>query len=323
MTFVATGRGVYRWNDRAGTLKFFGLAELALRDVAAGSDGIVFALNAVGGTRKTEDGGLHWEELNESLVAEKPTVLLVVPALQAIFLGTSPPAIYRCSWRGTKWEPVVTLHNQPIAEGWYAPGAAGPSVRTLAVAPEDPEMLFADIHVGGIVRSTDGGQTWESAREGLEEDVHEVQTSPANPQGVYAATADGFYYSPDQAASWEARNTGLERRYCRAIAVHAQDAETLLTSASPTPPPGWSSGGKRFGVFRSEDGGGHWELVEHGLHPQADDVIDSGCLVFSRDVPNQALCGYESGELMVSHDAGKMWQPAAENLSRIYKLVAV
>lgn len=323
MIYIATARGIYRWYDATGTLKFFGLAEVPVRDVAAGSGGVVFALETTGRIWRTANGGIGWCEMDLSHVNERPTSLLAVASTDTVLLGTSPPAIYRCGTGGSTWEEVVTLHDQPIAEGWYAPGGGHPAVRTLAVAPDDPEMLYADIHVGGIVRSTDGGRTWGQAGDALEEDVHEVRTSPANPSGVYAATADGFYYSPDHAASWEARKEGLDRPYCRAVAVHSENPEIVLLSASPTPPPGWESEGKRFGLYRSEDGGVRWELVEHGLHPEANDVIDSGCVAFSRKVAGQVLCGYESGELFVSGDAGKTWQPAAENLARIYRIVAV
>jgi photosystem II stability/assembly factor-like uncharacterized protein len=323
MIYLATRRGLYRWFEATGTLKFFGLAETPLFDVAVGGDGRVVALDAAGRIWSTRNGGIDWHVAGLSNPSHRPTAILAVPGTDTVLLGTSPPAVYRCHWGGGSWEAVVTLHDQPIAEGWYAPGGGSPAVRTLAVAPDDPEMLYADIHVGGVVRSTDAGRTWQRADEGLEQDVHEVCTSPANPQGVYAATAEGFYFSPDHAASWQRRNEGLDRHYCRAVAVHAENPEIVLVSASPTPPPGWATGGKRFGLYRTEDGGATWELVVHGLHPEANDVIDSGCVAFSREAPGQVLCGYESGELFVSQDSGMMWQPAAQKLARIYRVVAV
>lgn len=323
MIYLATHRGIYRWFEATGTLKFFGLAEVPVRDLAVGADGVVFALDRSGQVWRTGNGGLDWTELSPSNIKERPTALLAVPGTDTVLLGTSPPAVYRSTWQTAEWHPVVTLHDQPIAEGWHSPGGGPPAVRTLAVAPDDPEIIYANIHVGGVVRSTDGGQTWGQANDGLEEDVHSIATSAAHPESVYAATAEGFYLSSDHAATWKARNDGLDRPYCRAVAVHWENADLVLVSASPTPPPGWSSGGKRFGVYRSEDRGANWELVEHGLHPEADDLIDSGCLAFSRELPQQVLCGYESGELLVSHDAGQMWQPAAENLARIYKVLAV
>lgn len=323
MIYIATERGVYRWFDEGRTLRFIGLAETAVRDVAPTPSGTIVALDRTGGVWQTFDGGVHWSECGPEGIPERPTALLAVPESDVLYLGTAPPALYRRSLtRSAGWERVAALSDQPFAQDWYSPEGQV-AVRTLAVAPKQPEQLYLDIHVGGVVRTGNAGRTWEPVCDGLELDVHEICTTPAAPEALYAATADGFYYSPDGGDRWEARNKGLSRLYCRAIATHPEDANVALISGSPTPPPGWKEGGKRFGLFRTTDGGAHWELVAHGLPPECEDEIDTRSIGFSRAVPGQALCGYRSGELFASENGGGMWQPVAENLTGIRAVVPV
>ena len=59
--------------------------------------------------------------------------------------------------------------------------------------------IYANIHVGWIVRSRDGGETWENLQEGLEMDVHQVSTHPSDPEIVFAATRKGVL---SQSRSW-------------------------------------------------------------------------------------------------------------------------
>lgn len=78
---------------------------------------------------------------------------------------------------------------------WNTPWGGPPDVRSLAVATD--ETLYANIHVGWIVRSRDGGKTWKNLRRGLDKDVHMVAARPREPNIVFCATARGFHYSDD------------------------------------------------------------------------------------------------------------------------------
>jgi hypothetical protein len=55
----------------------------------------------------------------------------------------------------------------------------------------DRRVLLANVHVGGIPRSTDGGATWHPTID-IDTDVHEVCAHPTNPGVVIAAAAVGL-----------------------------------------------------------------------------------------------------------------------------------
>src|SRR5262249_38779893 len=78
------------------------------------------------------------------------------------------------------------------AEGrseWYTPWGGPPDVRSLAAGANGD--LYANVHVGGILRSADGGDTWRPTID-FHADVHQVQTAPDRPGLVLAAAARGL-----------------------------------------------------------------------------------------------------------------------------------
>ena len=71
-------------------------------------------------------------------------------------------------------------------QSWYTPWGGPPAVRSLA---HSGDWVFADIHVGSIMRSPDRGATWEPVTPDLHADVHQVATAPMEGR-LYANTAD-------------------------------------------------------------------------------------------------------------------------------------
>ena len=60
----------------------------------------------------------------------------------------------------------------------------------------DGSVLLANVHVGGIPRSTDGGVTWQPTID-VDSDVHEVRAHPHRSGVVMAAAAIGLCASRD------------------------------------------------------------------------------------------------------------------------------
>lgn len=123
-----------------------------------------------------------------------------------------------------------SFERAPTREHWHTPWGGPPEVRSWSVAP-DTGALFVNVHVGGILRSVDGGESWQATID-LNHDVHEVV---ALADGiVLAACGDGgLAVSRDGGDSWSFVVKGLREFYARAVC--ATDDGWVLLSASAGP----------------------------------------------------------------------------------------
>ena len=72
-------------------------------------------------------------------------------------------------------------------------------VKHINFDPDNPTTIYASVEVGGLLKSTDGGQNWQEFPS-LYEDVHRLMIHPSNPKFLYAVTGRGLYVSPDAGA---------------------------------------------------------------------------------------------------------------------------
>jgi photosystem II stability/assembly factor-like uncharacterized protein len=80
---------------------------------------------------------------------------------------------------------------------------ANAAAQVVTIDPEQPQRVYAAV-AAGVFRSDDGGQTWQSAVQGLGEGaVAALALDPRQPQHLYAATPAGaLYASEDGASTW-------------------------------------------------------------------------------------------------------------------------
>ena len=83
--------------------------------------------------------------------------------------------------------------------------ATQPNITSLAIDPKQPNTIYLSASViGGVLKSTDGGQTWSPAGSGLPtaNAVGSVTIDPFHSNVLYAWAESGGYVSQDAAASW-------------------------------------------------------------------------------------------------------------------------
>lgn len=192
----------------------------------------------------------------------------------------------------------------PERKVWDTPYGAPPELRSLALGVDG--TVYANVHVGWIVRSQDGGVSWTTVRNGLDRDVHMVAAHPAKPGIVFAATANGFHISHDNGDSWTPRPGKMPYLYQRAVACFA-DRDVYLASTAK------HDRGAGAKLFRSEDEGRRWVEVS-GL-PSADRNINTHQVKAIEG--GRGLAVLSDTSLYESTDWGTSWRKVRSNLPTV------
>ena len=237
-------------------------------------------------------------------------VLIPSERRRRLLIGTQEAHLYELSEQSPKAHRIDSFDQLPCRTEWHTPWGGPPAVRSLA-ASSDGQTVYADIHVGSIMRSEDAGQTWEPVNPTLNEDVHQVVTCPAAPARVYANTANAVYISEDCGRSWNHRKEGLNARYGRAIAVHPDDPDCLLASVSDGPHRGNGQ------LYRTDDTGVHWTHITVGFPPSTQNNIDTFHIGFAADSSAWAVVEHT---LYTSIDRGRSWTVGWEAPERIKQI---
>lgn len=137
-----------------------------------------------------------------------------------------------------------------VAAVWGQGGPPGASVSDLAVAVDNPNVMFAATNAGFFV-SRSGGQTWSKGNGGLPS-VNVRQVAGNSTVQFVALRAEGVYRSRNDAA-WEFAGEGLEGN------------DILSIEMSPMNPDVLYAGSATGQVFQSLNGGEGWVSVDQGL----------------------------------------------------------
>jgi|SoiMethySBSTD1v2_1073268.scaffolds.fasta_scaffold08418_8 hypothetical protein len=250
------------------------------------------------------DGRALWEGIDsdwrERAVIDGPEATCLAPTANGLLIGTEGAHLLRLD--GDRLVRVESFDSTDGRAAWYTPWGDPADVRSIAVARDG--AVHVNVHVGGVARSRDGGRTWAPTVD-IEVDVHQILAHPLRPDVVLAAAADGFGLSRDGGDSWRFVADGMHAHYLRAVAV-SDDSVLVSASTGPGGRraaiyrrrldddgpfercteglPAWFGDNVDTGclaaagrdvvcgtedgrVFRSLDGGSHWELAAKGLPP--------------------------------------------------------
>jgi photosystem II stability/assembly factor-like uncharacterized protein len=232
-----------------------------------------------------------------------------------VYAGGSPVDIYRSEDGGESWR---RLPKPGIEDRATAPFAV--RVMRMVQHPTRPDEIYAALEVNGVIRTTDGGETWsdcsadlirlsglphlkskivsDTYAEGML-DGHAIAISPADPDAVILACRMGLFRSADAGRSWQ--DMEMKRfspvTYGRDVRVAPQDGNTVYCALSV------AAASKDGGVYRSRDAGKTWSRFDkvevHGT------VMSIG---LHQTDPEQVYLGARyRGEVFGTRDGGATW----------------
>jgi photosystem II stability/assembly factor-like uncharacterized protein len=218
---------------------------------------ILYAGSAGGGVWQTEDGGGRWTPRMEAqdappvgalaISASDPNILYAATGENTPGFPISYPGsgVYRTTDGGKTWQRTRAI---PIRR----------PTRVL-VHPKEPERVYV-AGEAGLYMTERGGDEWQLRLPGH---ISDVLLDTEVPELLFAALwKSGVYRSHDGGGTWDLLHQGLPT---------GEEADWIKLAIGPRS--GDTSGNRlllaKMGVdsgfvFRSRDGGDHWEQVERG-----------------------------------------------------------
>ncbi len=291
-----------------------------------------------------------------------------------LFLGTADGFLYRSADAGESWRRLVpgfpergqSLDNVSVDSrgrvliGYWEvqgkgggvarskdggqsfellQGIAGESIRALAVAPSNPDVLVAGA-ISGVFRSDDGGDTWRRltpAGHAELRNVESVAIDPMNPRIFYVGTWHLPWKTVDGGKTWRLIHTGMiDDSDVFTITLDRRSANTLYATACS-------------GIYRSADAAAHWAkirgipsssrrtraLAQDAVRAEtlyagtteglfvSDDSSNSWRLTTAKDLvvnaiaalPGALLIGTDGAGVLRSTDGGRSFTPANAGFS--------
>jgi photosystem II stability/assembly factor-like uncharacterized protein len=248
------------------------------------------------------DAGRSWQPAGAGI--PHPAVMsLAVGPEGTIWAGTEPSAIFHSDDGGRSWREEPALRELPSAPTWsFPPRPYTSHVRWIQLDPHDSGRVLASIEAGGVMRSEDGGATWDDRHPDTPRDAHGLAMHPDAPGRVYAASGDRSYAeSADGGRTWRRLNEGLTYHYLWSVAVDPGDPDTVVVSGSPGAGHAHRSGHSESALFRKR-GDAPWEQIAEGLPPA------EGTMTYALATADGSFfAAPHQGDLYRSTDAGRSW----------------
>jgi hypothetical protein len=279
-----------------GTTAHHELAGQSVCGLAAdGRGGVLAIVGRHSLCRRAPDG--EWTEIARSDFA----LSCCVSIGDVVFAGTDDARVLRVEPDGAQ-QCLTGFDAVAGRDRWYAGAAVvdgklmGPPLGIRSItATCDGGVLLANVHVGGIPRSTDAGSSWRPTID-IDRDVHQVCAHPTWPDIVIAAAAAGLCISRDGGATWTIERRGLHAYHCSAVAFGRND---MFVSAAT------DQFAMRGAVYRRPiHSSGPLQPLGGGMPMWIDGIADTHCIA-AKD-STVAVIDW-SGHIYVSHDDGASW----------------
>jgi photosystem II stability/assembly factor-like uncharacterized protein len=260
------------------------------------------------GLWRSDDAGASWQPVGAGIASEA-VMSVAVGQDGVVWAGTEPSMLYRSDDGGATWTACPGLAELPSASTWsFPPRPWTHHVRWITPDPRGGDRVVVGIELGGVMRSLDGGATWEDRKPGSQHDAHTLATHPDAPGRLYEAAGGGFAETRDGGESWRGRDAGLTWRYLWGLAVDPGDPDVLVVSASPGPREAHDPRSARALLHRRA-GDGDWQPVTDGLPPERG--TRGYVLAANAAEPGVFYAAPHDARVHRSADGGRSWRPLA------------
>ena len=194
---------------------------------------------------KTTDGGKTWRNIKQGIIEDSDVFSIIVDSARTkvVYLSACS-GIYKSENSGLLFHKIHGIPSQARR------------TRSLMQDPENHDVVYAGT-TEGLYKTVNAGKTFARMTD-ANVVVNDVYVDPADSNRVLLATdRSGVLASRDGGATFAASNPGISERKVAALLVDRNDGKRLYAGVVNDKTYG--------GVFRSTDGGAHWEQLGAGL----------------------------------------------------------
>ena len=151
----------------------------------------------------------------------------------------------------------------------------------------------------GLWLSPDGGDSWRRVGKGLwsESRVFGLTLHPSEPRTLFAGANDGIYKSTDGGQSFDRLPSAMNDMDVWRIAIDPSDPATIFAGTRPA------------ALYRSTDGGAHWQKLEADIADECPNVRVPRVTALTVDPSDHRVvwAGIEVDGVRRSTDGGESW----------------
>ncbi len=237
---------------------------------------------------KTTDGGKTWHNIKEGLIVDSDVFSIIVDPEHAhtVYLSACS-GIYKSENAGDLFHKIQGIPSEARR------------TRVLMQDPENRQVVYAGT-TEGLYKTVNAGKTFDRMTS-ADVVVNDVFVDPGDSNHVLLATdRGGVLVSRDAGVTFAVSNQGISERKVAALLVDRSDPRRLYVGVVNDKSYG--------GVFRSVDGGEHWEQLGSGL-----DGRDVFSLAQAKD--GAIVAGTTHGIFVLGASGGDDPPPAADGAS--------
>ncbi len=162
--------------------------------------------------------------------------IAVAPSNPSIlFCGSETGEVYKTTDKGLNWTPLNQFN-------W------GGAISSVAIHPTNPDIVYVGLK-SDLVKSTDGGSTWNIVHTTTGLGCNAIAISPTTPETVLAATNKGLLRSTNSGSSWQI----IDNKHFVDVKFRPNDGTTAYALA-------YSGNPSTYSFYKSTDGGTNFQL---------------------------------------------------------------
>jgi photosystem II stability/assembly factor-like uncharacterized protein len=295
-------------------------------------DTIWIGTQNVRGIFKSTDAGTTWVEKDNGVIEREGITFrgfTVDPCSSDIVYAAAELASFTWSGKeqtGREFDKTKGVVYKTIdgGENWTAVWRGNNLARYIWIDPHNPDVLYVSTGIfdreaadsnsatnepggEGVVKSTDGGQTWQSVNVGLGNlYVGTLFMQPENPDILLAGTGNNAY--PDHGGIYLTANGGISWQEVLAD-ENINAVEFSLAN------PNVAYAGSAGAIYRSEDRGRTWHKVSVGTDGWGAPGVRAGFPIDFQVDPrdsNRIFANNYGGGNFLSVDGGQTWTVASD-----------